>query len=595
MDFFSYLMLAIKFLGGLGIFFFGMSTMSGALEQMAGEKLQKTLEAFTGNIFKAIAAGALVTAVIQSSTGTTVMVVGFVNAGIMTLTQAVGIIMGANIGTTITAQILALDSGASASTILAFLKPSVLCYILVAIGAIAATFIKNKKARTFCEILIGIGLLFVGMTTMESAVSVLNQLPAFRQAFIALQNPILAVVVGAVVTAILHSSAASIGILQAAAATGAVSYAAAIPIIMGQNIGTCMTSIVSSIGANKNAKRAAMIHFYFNLIGSLLFIAAIYSLNAIIGFEFWEKAVTKAGIANFHTMFNVITTVLFVPFRKMLVALAERTVRSADVEPEEKLLALLDPRFYSTPMIALEQCNKVINAMGDFARQNFTMAVKAIVDNVPLSSEEFVSNEDFIDKCETRVNSYLLGINDSDLSGNGKRSYTEIMHVVGEFEHIGDYAENLFEQYIHIADAGVVFSDAAISELGIMSNAVDEILEMTQKAYMTSDDSHAVQIEALEDTIDALKETLKNRHIQRLQQGLCTVTNGIPFLDIIHNLEKIADHCSNISIYVLMFNDSNNAFDIHEYRRVTSEAAVNRSEKWDEFYAEKYLNRILEA
>ena len=593
MDFFSGLILAIKFFGGLGIFFFGMSTMSSALEQMAGEKLQKTLEAMTGNIFKSVAAGALVTAIIQSSTGTTVMVVGFVNAGIMTLEQAVGIIMGANIGTTITAQILSLDSGSSAGSIMSILKPSVLCYILLAIGAITITFSKKKKLRTACEILIGIGLLFVGMTTMESAVSVLNDLPAFREAFTVLKNPVLGILVGAVITAILHSSAASIGILQAAAATGAVSYAAALPIIMGQNIGTCCTSIVSSLGGNKNAKRAAMIHFYFNMIGSILFITAIYSLNAIIGFDFWHEPVTKSGIANFHTLFNVTVTLVLLPFRRKLVALTERTIGSSEEEPQEKLLAILDPRFYSTPSVALEQCHKVIRAMGETALTNVRMAIKAIVDHEPLDSAAFESNESFIDTCEARVNTYLLGIKDSDLSEASKRTYTEIMHAVGEFEQLGDYAENLYEQYTYIVDNNITFSDEALCEIGMMSNAAEEIIMITAESFENSDGSRSQQIEALEEVIDILKETLKSKHIARLQAGLCTVKNGIPFLDIIHDLEKIGDHCSNISIYILMYNDNGNDFDIHEYRRVAEETAMNPSDKWREYYESKYLNMIL--
>lgn len=595
MDLISIINLAIRFFGGLGIFFFGMSTMSSALEQMAGEKLQKTLEAVTGNIFKSVAAGALVTAVIQSSTGTTVMVVGFVNAGIMTLKQAIGIIMGANIGTTVTAQLLSLDSSGGASSIMSILKPSVLCYILLAVGAITMTFSKKRKLNTFCEILIGVGLLFVGMATMETAVSVLNDLPAFQQAFVILKNPVLGIIVGAVITAILHSSAASIGILQAAAATGAVSYAAALPIIMGQNIGTCFTSLVSSLGGNKNAKRAAMIHFYFNMIGSILFIIVIYGINALIGFDFWNTAVTKSGIANFHTLFNVTVTVVLMPFRNSLVALAERTVKSAEEEPEEKLLAILDPRFYATPSIALEQCHKVIRTMGDTALENVRMTTLGIVDRTPLDTKLFESNEDYIDICEAKINTYLLGINNNDLSDQSKRSYTEIMHAVGEFERIGDYAENLYEQYNHITEGGIVFSDEAICEIGVMANAVEEIIELTISCFENSDSTATAQIEALEEVIDALKETLKSKHIQRLQAGTCTVKNGIPFLDIIHNLEKISDHCSNIGIYVLMYNDSTNDFDTHEYRRINAEAMKNHSTDWQSHYEKAYLNMILQS
>ncbi len=594
MTWFDYLTLAIKFFGGLGIFFFGMSTMSSALEKLAGEKLQKALEAMTGNIVKAVLAGALVTAVIQSSTGTTVMVVGFVNAGIMTLRQAVGIIMGANIGTTVTAQLLSLDSG-SAGSVMGLLKPAVLCYILLALGAITKTFIKKKKVATACEILIGVGLLFVGMSTMESAVSVLNDLPAFRQAFIVLKNPVLGVAVGAVITALLHSSAASIGILQAAAATGAVTYAAALPIIMGQNIGTCWTSIESSMGATKNAKRAAMVHFFFNLIGSVLFIIAIYTINAVIGFDFWNEPVNKSGIANFHTLFNVTVTLLFIPFRSLLVKLAESVVRNAEVEPEEKLLKILDPRFYATPAVALEQCHKVIHEMGLMALENVRLTIFAIVDHTELDSEKFEKNEDYIDLCEARVNTYLLGMKDKDLSELNKRNYNEIMHAVGEFEQVGDYAENLYEQYQYIIDNDVRFSDEALCEIGVMANAAEEIIQLTVEVFETADTSLIGRIEALEEVIDALKETLKSQHIARLQAGQCTVKNGIPFLDIIHNLEKIGDHCSNIGIYVLMFNDRTNDFDIHEYRKMVEQANKSLSVDWSHHYEQQYLDMVLLA
>lgn len=592
MTWFDYLTLAIRFFGGLGIFFFGMSTMSAALEQMAGEKLQKTLEAMTGNIIKAVIAGALVTAVIQSSTGTTVMVVGFVNAGIMTLRQAVGIIMGANIGTTVTAQLLSLDSG-SGGSIMGLLKPAVLCYILLALGAITMTFSKKKKLRKLCEILIGVGLLFVGMTTMETAVSVLNELPAFRQAFIVLKNPVLGIAVGAFITALLHSSAASIGILQAAAATGAVTYAAALPIIMGQNIGTCWTSIESSMGATKNAKRAAMVHFFFNLIGSILFIIAIYSINAVVGFDFWNEPVNKSGIANFHTLFNVTVTLLFIPFRNQLVRLAESVVRSTEVEPEERLLNILDTRFYATPTVALEQCHKVIHEMGALALENVRMTIFGIVDHTELDGEQFEKNEDFIDLCEARVNTYLLGLKDQDLSELNKRNYNEIMHAVGEFEQVGDYAENLYEQYNYIVDNNVQFSDDALCEIGVMANAAEEIISLTVEAFETADGGLISRIEALEEVIDALKETLKSKHIIRLQNGQCTVKNGIPFLDIIHNLEKIADHCSNIGIYVLMFNDRTNDFDIHEYRKMVDQANQSLSTTWSKQYEEQYLDMVL--
>lgn len=582
----------LKFLGGLGLLLYGMTIMGDSLEKLAGERLEKTLEKMTGNLFKGVVLGALVTSVIQSSTGTTVMVVGFVNAGIMNLKQAVGIIMGANIGTTITAQILRLDTSGSGSLILQYLKPSVLCYLIVAIGAAFTMISKNKKLHTLGEILLGIGMLFMGMSIMEGSVEALKELPAFEQMFITLQNPFLGIIVGAVVTAIIHSSAASVGILQAAAATGAVSYAAAIPIIMGQNIGTCCTALVSSLGGNKNAKRAAMIHFYFNLIGSIIFIVGIYSLNAIVGFSFWNSQIDKAAIANFHTVFNITTTLIFLPFSKVLVYLAEKTIKATGNDLGSEL-ALLDERFYSTPAVALEQCNKVAQTMGEIALCNFLLINDSIIAKKPFSPNTFNENEDLLDRCESRLSSYMLGIKDSTLSDAGKQTYAEIMHVIGDFERIGDYSENLMDQYILITDKNVSFSSEALDELKIMCDATEEIIRLTNSAYSQSDSSLVPQIEALEDIIDTIKETLKNKHIIRLQTGDCTINNGIPFLDIIHNYEKISDHCTNVAVYVAMNKDSIKDFDVSEYRKIANAKDYSESfEKWVSFYDNKYLKPI---
>ena len=562
MDVVSFLM----FFGGLGLLLYGMNVMGGGLEKFAGDRLEKTLEKMTGNLIKSVALGALVTGIIQTSTGTTVMVVGFVNAGIMSLKQAVGVIMGANIGTTVTAQIISLDGSGAGMAFLEYLKPSIICYFIIAVGAVLLLFVKKSKVKTLGEIFLGLGMLFLGIAVMESSVSALRDLPAFQQMFTTLKNPVIAMLVGSIVTAILHSSTASVGILQAAASSGLVTYAAAVPIIMGQNIGTCITALTSSVGSNKNAKRAALIHFYFNLIGSVIFIMAIYGLNAVIGFSFWDESITKGAIANFHTVFNITTTLIFLPFHKLLIKLAEKTIRSGEGGVEDDL-AILDPRFYQTPSIALEQCHKAAIKMGEVAYDSFIHVNDAILDKKPFLKAQFLEKEDFLDRSEARLNAYMVGMNDAELSDTGKRQYAEIMHAIGDFERIGDYCENLMDQYLHIGENNIAFSNAAIGELRLMSAACDEILRLTNQCYSAGSADTMPRIQALEDIIDTMKETLKSRHISRLQAGKCTVQNGIPFLDIIHNYEKISDHCANISIYVAMVQDEEHNFDVHEFKK----------------------------
>lgn len=586
----------VKLIGGLGLFIYGMITMGNALEKMAGERLEKTLESVTGNLFKAIGLGAVVTGIIQSSSATTVMIVGFVNAGIMNLTQAVGVIMGANIGTTVTSQLLRLDTtgAVKGSLIMQLLNPSMLAYVAVAIGAVLFMFSKKKKHHDFGEILLGFGILFIGMSIMEGSVASLKDLPWFQSMFSTFTNPVIGVLVGVAVTAIIQSSSASVGILQAVASTGAITYGAAIPIIMGQNIGTCITALLSSLGANKNAKRAAMIHFYFNLIGSIVFIVGVYAIKAIIGFDFWGDPIGKAGIANFHLIFNIASTLIFIPFHKVLIFLAEKTIKtdaSDSLVGEE--LGRLDERFYSSPVVALDQCNKIIKSMGVCAYKNIKIVNDAIVENKAPHLETFNDNETFLDRAEARLNSYMIGIKNEELSENSKKAYAEMMHTIGDFERVGDYAENLLEFYQDMQERGIAFSEEAFGELRIMSGAVDEILDLTTRAYNETDAAIARQVEPLEDVIDSIKEALKSRHIMRLQHGICTINIGIPFLDIIHNYEKIADHCSNIAVYIMMLADDAQEFDIHEYRKIVKDIRTDEFQAFSSLYENKYLNKVL--
>ena len=589
------LLSVVRLFGGLGLFIYGMNTMGNALEKLAGEKLERTLEVMTSNIFKAILMGTLVTGIIQSSSATTVMVVGFVNAGIMSLSQAVGVIMGANIGTTVTAQLLRLDTtgAVSGSLVMQLLKPSSLSYLAVAVGAVLMMVSKRKKTASLGEMLLGFGVLFIGMSVMESSVTVLRDSPWFAQLFASLQNPVLGILAGALVTAVIQSSSASVGILQAVASTGAITYAAAIPIILGQNIGTCVTALLSSLGGNRNAKRAAMIHFYFNLIGSIVFITGVYLLRPLLLGDVWTSAIDKAAIANFHTLFNVTVTVLFIPFRGLLVKLAEKTIRTTGPVIGEDL-DLLDERFYSSPAVALEQCNKVVGSMGIYALINIRMVCSGILDKKPFHVENFHENEEYIDRCEARLNTYMIGIKEDDLSDQGRRFYAEMMHAIGDFERLGDYAQNLLDQYDLITQKQVSFSAEAHDELQVMRAATEEIVGLTNDAYAAADSEAAPRIEALESIIDTLKETLKSKHISRLQNGQCTVFTGIPFLDIIHNFEKISDHCANIAVYITMYNDTTSTFDIHEYRKVSSQVGGEQYSYWQKYYENLYLTPILQ-
>lgn len=584
MDIMSVLYLA----GGLALFIYGMTTMGGGLERAAGAKLEKTLEKMTGNVVSALLMGMAVTAVIQSSSATTVMVVGFVNAGIMSLRQSVGVILGANIGTTITAQILRLDSTGtlSDSFFMQLIKPKNLAYLAVLAGIIIMMLAKKKRTKNIADILIGFGILFIGMATMESAVAPLADMPQFSQLFAAISNPVLGVIVGAVVTAIIQSSSASVGILQALSTTGAITYAAAIPIILGQNIGTCITAFLSSVGGSKNARRTAMVHFYFNLIGSVVFLIGVYGLNAIFQFGFWDVAIDKGGIANFHTLFNVVVVLLFLPFTRFLVWLAERTIPAEEEKPDP--LAKLEPRFLSTPSLAFEQCQKCISEMGEAAKQNFLLATNQIFTGVDADPKEFRNRESFLDRAEVEIGKYLVSMQ-SNLPVGGRHLHAEMMHALSDFEKIGDYAQNIMDGYVAFKESGNRFSEVATSELRVMCEAVEEVIGLTVEGYSARSASVARSVEPIEEVIDILKDRLTNRHIERLNDGSCTVVNGITFLELVHDMEKIGDHCSNIAIYTIQLCEGAETFDTHGYTKNELKNTPLFEEQLG-FYAQKYLS-----
>lgn len=579
----------VQMIGGLALFIYGMTTMGKGLERAAGSKLEKTLEKMTGNVFTALIMGMVVTMVIQSSSATTVMVVGFVNAGIMTLKQSVGVILGANIGTTVTAQILRLSGGdGSGNLFMDLLKPKNLAYIIVLVGVIIMMLAKKRRTRDIADIFTGFGILFIGMAVMEGAVAPLADLPQFADLFAAISNPVLGVVVGAGVTAIIQSSSASVGILQALSTTGAITYSAAIPIILGQNIGTCITAFLSSLGGSKNARRTAMVHFYFNLIGSIAFLVAIYAVQYTVGFSFWENPIDKGGIANFHTLFNVTCTLLFLPFTGLLVKLAKWSVPTG--ETQEDPLAKLEPRFLTTPALALDQAQRCIADMGEAAKSNFHLAVDPMFGGSAASEEIFREHEAFLDRAEVEIGRYLTTMHNVR-SVDQRRQSAEMMHSLSDFEKIGDYAQNIFDRADEFRQAGLSFSTTAMNELHAMTDAVSEVLDMTVEAYVTQSVSLARSVEPLEEVVDTMKEQLKSRHIERLGEGGCTMQTGIHFLDIVHDLEKISDHCSNIAIYTIQLVEGAEEFDTHAYAKAEFKSGPQFESKL-KFYQNKYLSRL---
>lgn len=561
MDIFGVLTL----IGGLALFLFGMNTMGNGLEKVSGGKLEKILEKLTSNPIKAVLLGAGVTAVIQSSSATTVMVVGFVNSGIMKLSQSIGIIMGANIGTTITSWLLSLSGIESDNLVIKLLKPTSFSPVLAIIGVIFIMFSKKEKKKDIGSILIGFAVLMTGMDTMSGAVKPLANVPAFTNLFIKFENPILGLLAGAVLTAIIQSSSASVGILQALCKTGAVTYASALPIIMGQNIGTCVTALISSAGAKKNAKRAAFVHFYFNIIGTTIFMIGFYALNAVIHFGVLSDVANGAGIAVIHSMFNIGATILLLPFSKLLEKLACATIRDTEEEMDElgTIARELDLRFLDTPAYAVKQCQMVTGKMAELVEQNLEVAMELLEHYDQEKAELVTKMEDQVDHYEDVVGTYLIKLSSKSLSEKDSQTIAQLLHCIGDFERMSDHASNIMEAASEMHEKGIQFSEQAKNELLIYQNAVKDIVKLAKQVFVTEDAEQARQIEPLEEAIDYLNTQIKGRHIVRLGEGICTIELGFIFNDLCVNFERIADHCSNIGLSVIQVQKSK--YDAHEY------------------------------
>lgn len=552
--------------GGIAIFLYGMSIMGSGLEKMVGGKAEAVLRRLTSSTPKGVILGALITALIQSSAGTTVIVIGLVNSGILQFSQGIGVVMGANIGTTVTGQIIRLSDISGDSFALQLIKPTTLAPMLVFAGAILFLFLKNQKRRNIGQILLGLGLLFYGMTTMEVAVSPLRDSPVFVQAFASLQNPFLGVLAGAVVTASIQSSSASVGILQALTATGAVRWGAAIPIILGQNIGTCVTALIASIGASRGAKRVAFSHLYFNVIGTAMCLGLIYGYKAIFGAPFWDATMNMGDVANFHTLFNVATTLFFIPFSGLLVKLATATIPEKKGEAHPELApVVLDVRLYASPAVAIGQARKAVEQMAEVGRMNQQNAVELLLSHDEEGIQLAQQREDVVDKLDVAVTNYLVDMTELELSDTESRDVTTLLNFVTEFERIGDYAVNVVERSGEVFDKEIHFSAAAQRELHVLSDAVGEVFDLTIAALSHNDMEEAARVEPLEETVDMICETLRERHIRRLKEGSCNIEAGIVFLEVLTDYERISDHCSNVAARLLSLDEDE--MDMHSLRR----------------------------
>lgn len=577
----------ISLLGGLGMFLYGMNAMGDGLEKSAGKKMQQIIEALTSNIFKGALVGLVVTALIQSSSATTVMVVGFVNAGVMTLTQATSVILGANIGTTVTAQILRLSDIQGDAWYFMILKPDVLAPIAIAVGVYLIMFAKSKKAKDMGQIFAGFGVLFMGMEYMESAVSGLKDEPWLADAFITMgKNPILGIITGALVTALIQSSSASVGILQAIAAGGLINFATAVPIILGQNIGTCITAILSSIGTTKNAKRTAAIHLFFNVIGVILASIVIYGGNAAFGIPGWEGPISRGGIADFHTIFNVANVIILLPLAKVLVKIAYIFVPEKGKQQSQEH-NLLDDRFLQTPSVAIGQSLRAMMEMMDNALNSFRDCTGLIFNpdkNMSAKMEEIAEMEEVIDIAESNITKYLVKISEHDLSTLENNTVSGIFHSITDIERIADHALNISEIAENMYNNEIVFSRGAKKELENMVGAVDEIMTLCIEAYKNNDVASAFKIQPLEEVIDMLKKNLRQSHIDRLSKQECDLNPGISFLDIVNNLERIADHCSNVGM-VAEQRIKSLVLDPHEYSKNSAEDTEEYKELLNEYIA----------
>ena len=539
--------------GGLAFFLYGMTVMSKSLEKMAGGRLERLLKRMTSTPIKSLLLGAGITIAIQSSSAMTVMLVGLVNSGVMELGQTIGVIMGSNIGTTLTAWLLSLTGIESESFFVNFLKPKNFSPLLALAGILLIMGSKKQRRRDVGRVMMGFSILMYGMELMSGAVAPLADMPEFADLMTAFTNPLLGVLVGAAFTGIIQSSAASVGILQALAMTGSVTYGMAIPIIMGQNIGTCVTALISSIGVSRNAKRVSVIHISFNLIGTAVGLIVLCGGNALFGFPFLSNSVNAVGIALCHTIFNVCTTILLLPFTRQLEWLAKKAISTED-KPSD--FAFLDPRLLRTPGVAASECASMVNQMGALAQTSMDLVLTQFLQYTDAREEEILSNEDKLDIYEDHLGSYLVQISQHGTSADDMHTISRLLHAIGDFERIGDHVLNLQESAKELRDKQLRFSPTAQKEVEVLTRLLRDLMTAALDCFRKDDPVAAQLVEPLEETMDCLTEEVRNRHIRRLQNGQCTIQLGFVLNDLLNNFERIGDHCSNIAVSVIEEQDS---------------------------------------
>ena len=574
----------ITLLGGLALFLFGMSVMSNALEKTAGGKLEKILQKMTDKPIKALLLGAAITATIQSSSAVTVMLVGLVNSGIMQLGQSVGVIMGSNIGTTITAWILSLAGIESDNFFVSLLKPSSFSPIIAFIGIIMMMTSKKTRSKDIGSICMGFAVLMFGMELMSDSMAPLAEMEEFRNIMVMFNNPLLGLIVGIVMTAVIQSSSATVGILQALSLTGGLSYGMAIPLIMGQNIGTCVTALISSVGVSKNAKRVAVIHIYFNLIGTAVLLSLFYGFNAFLDFPFVEKAIAPAGIAIVHSIFNVATTIILFPFGKQLEKLAVKTVKDKEAENKSEFL---DDRLLNSPSLAISECRNYTVKMAQLAKNSLLDSISIIGNYNSKTADIIVENEQALDDYEDKLGTFLVKISSRELTKEDSNTVSTLLHCIGDFERIGDHALNMVKTAKEISDKSISFSSEANAEILVATEAIKQILDITVKAFENNDAELALDVEPLEQVIDALLSEIKNRHISRLTGGNCTIELGFVLSDLLTNYERVSDHCSNIAVSLIQI--SHSVFDTHEYLNDYKTSGGERFTTAFENYKKQYI------
>ena len=565
----------LNLVGGLALFLFGMSTMGDGLVQLSGGRLEKILEKLTKKKSMAVLLGLLVTAVIQSSSATTVMVVGFVNSGIMNLTQAVGIIMGANIGTTVTSWLLSLTGIEGSNLFLKLLKPSSFSPVLAAVGVVLTmTAGENDKKKNIGSILVGFAVLMFGMETMSGSVAPLAENPRFTGILTAFSNPVLGLLAGLVLTAVIQSSSASVGILQALCVTGVVSYGTAIPIIMGQNIGTCVTALLSGMGASKNAKRASLIHLYFNLIGTLLFLVVFYGLNSFLHFPFLTETAGAADIAVIHSLFNIGCTMVLYPFSGLLVKLAELSIPNGEenaASSRPAALQALDERFLDRPGFAMNLCKEAVDHMADLARNSFQLAMGLLENYSDTDLNRVIAMEQEADSYEDVLGTYLVKLSGRDLSKADSRTLSILLHCINDFERISDHAINVAESARELGQKGLCLSPDSRRELAVYGQAVADILDLTVSVFAADDVERAKGVEPLEEVIDDLSNDMRSRHIERLRRGTCSLEAGLILEDILTGYERVSDHCSNVAVCMIEIHADE--YETHEYLNLTTKGS----------------------